>query len=131
MATNLDIITTALRIINIINETEAAPSELASEGLEAMNDMLADWEVDGIELGYFPQTNLAATSPLEAKDRRGVKYNLGIEIAGRKNFPISEATIFVAKKSKARLEKGTSEVIENSFSHMPSGRRGVFDINAG
>lgn len=128
MATNLDIITTSLRIINFINENEAPSSELAAEGLEAMNDMLADWEEDGIELGYFPQTLLAGTSPVEDKNLRGVKYNLGIELAGRKNFPVSQATIHVAQKSKTRLEKGTTEVMESSFDHLPTSRQ-RFDIN--
>lgn len=129
MATNLDIITTALRIVNIIDENQPPPSELAAEGLESMNDLLADWEADGIELGYFPQTNLAATSPLEDKDLRGVKYNLALELAGRKSVAtISPATIAIAAVAKDRLEKGTSEMFENSFDHLPSSRR-VFDIN--
>ena len=130
MATNLDIITEALRITNIINETEPASSELAADGLTAMNDLLADWEADGVELGYFPQTNLATTSPLEDQDLRGVKYNLAIEIAARHNIPLTDSTIFVAQKSFARLSKGTSEIIENSFDHLPLSRR-RFDIDVG
>lgn len=128
MATNRDIITTALRIINIIDENQPATSELAAEGLEAMNDLLADWDADGIELGYFPQTNLSATSPLEDKDLRAIKYNLALEIAGRKNTAISPANIAIASVAKERLEKGTTEIFENSFDHLPSTRR-VFDIS--
>ena len=128
MATNLDIITTALRIVNIIDENQPPSSELAAEALESMNDLLADWEADGIELGYFPQTNLAATSPLEDKDLRGIKYNLAMELAGRKNVAISPATIAIASVAKGRLEKGTTEIIENSFDHLPRSRR-TFDIN--
>jgi len=128
MATNLDIITTAFRIINIINENEPPSSELAAEGLEAMNDLLADWEADGIELGYFPQTVLADTSPIEDKDLRGVKFNLAGELAGRKGSPISAASVLIAQTSFERLSKGTSEIIENSFDHLPSSRR-AFDIN--
>ena len=130
MATNLDIITTAFRILNVTNENEPISSELAAEGLEAMNDLLAAWEKTGIELGYFPQTNLAGISPLEDSDLRGVKYNLAVELAGRKGSPITEATIFVARDSKEDLSKGTAEIIENSFDHLPvSGR--FFDINVG
>lgn len=130
MATNLDIITTALRILNIINENEAASSELAAEGLEAMNDLLAAWQKSGIELGYFPQTNLAGTSPLEDCNLRGVKYNLAVELAGRKGAPITEATIFVARDSKEDLDKGTAEIIENAFDHLPSNLP-RFDISVG
>ena len=128
MATNLDVITTALRIVNIIDENQPATPELAAEGLEAMNDLLADWEADGIELGYFPQTILADTSPIEDQDLRGVKYNLALEIAARKDGKVTQAAIAVASVSKARLAKGTAEIIENSFDHLPSSRR-IFDIN--
>lgn len=128
MATNLDIITTALRIVNIIDENQPPSSELAAEGLESMNDLLADWDTDGIELGYFPQTVLANTSPLEDKDLRAIKYNLAMELAGRKNVAISPATLAIASAAKERLEKGTTEIIENSFDHLPSSRR-VFDIS--
>lgn len=131
MTTNLDIITTAFRITNIINENEAPSSELAAEGLEAMNDLLDDWEADGIELGYFPQTNLAGLTPLENKDLRGVKYNLAVELAGRKSVPMIQETKDIARDGKRRLSKGAIEVVENSFSHMPGGRHAHYNINTG
>jgi len=123
MATNLDIITTAYRITSLINENEAPAAEIAAEGLEAMNDLLAAWNKKGIELGYFPQTNLAATSPLQDADLRGVKYGLAVELAGRKSITLKDETRFVAKDSLNDLAKGTAEMMENSFDHLPLGRR--------
>ena len=130
MATNLDIITTALGMLNVINENEAPSSELAAKGLEAMNELLADWQEAGIELGYFPQTNLAATSPLEDFHLRGVKANLAVELASRIPALVPDATAFVAQDSKENLTKSTAEIIENSFDHLPrSAQR--FDIDVG
>ena len=130
MATNLDIITTALGMLNVINENEAPSSELAAKGLEAMNDLLSEWQEAGIELGYFPQTNLAATSPLEDFHLRGVKSNLAVELAAQIPAPVPDATARVAQDSKEKLSKGTAEVVENSFDHLPISRR-FFDINVG
>jgi hypothetical protein len=130
MATNLDIITSALRILNVINENEAPSSDLAAVGLEAMNDMLADWNADGIELGYFPQTVLAGISPLEDQDLRGVKYNLAVEIAGHIAAPVSEATAFVAEQGYSRLSKGTTEEIVSDLDHLPKSLQ-AFDISIG
>lgn len=131
MATNLDIITTAYRITNLINENEPPSSEIAAEGLEAMNDLLAAWDVTGIELGYFPQTNLAATSPLQDSDLMGVKYNLAVVLAGRKSIPLSGETLAVASAALKLLSKTTVEMFENSFDHMPSGRQRTFNITDG
>lgn len=131
MATNLDIITTAYRITGLLNENEAPSSELAAEGLEAMNDLLAAWDADGVELGYFPQTNLAATSPLKDSDLMGVKYSLAVVLAGRKNIPLSNETLAVATAARKMLFKSTTEMFENSFDHMPSGRRRTFNITNG
>ena len=130
MATNLDIITTALGMLNVINENEAPSSELAAKGLEAMNELLAEWQESGIELGYFPQTNLAATSPLEDFHLRGVKSNLAVELAARIPAPVPNATAAVAQDSKEALSKGTAEIIENSFDHLPSNLP-RFDISVG
>ena len=130
MATNLDIITAALGMLNVINENEAPSSELAAKGLLAMNRLLSAWEKSGIELGYFPQTNLAATSPLEDSDLRGVESNLAVELAARIPAPVPSATAVVAKDSKEDLNKSTAEIVENSFDHLPrSAQR--FDIDVG
>lgn len=128
MATNLDVITRALRIANIIREGEVPPAATSEEGLEALNDMMADWEANGIELGYFPQTSLSATIPVEDKDLRGIKYNLALEITASLATQLTSTAVDIATESKARLEKGTVELFENSFEHLPGSRR-RFDIN--
>ena len=51
MSTNLQIITDALRSINVIDETETPSAEQGSHCLRQMNQMLAEWAVDGIVLG--------------------------------------------------------------------------------
>lgn len=131
MATNLDVITAAYLMANIINNRQTLSATQGATGLELLNDMMSDWEEDGIELGYFPQTLLSATIPIEDKTLRGVKANLARAIAGDNGVDLPAETVRIAEKTFARLEKATTEVVSTDFSHMPMGRRGSFNIQTG
>lgn len=131
MSTNLDIITDAYRKANIINDRQVPTATQGAQGLTLLNDMMSDWEEDGIELGYFPQTLLADTIPTETKHDRGIKYNLARGIAGDNGTPVPAETLRIAELTFARLEKSTTEVIETDFSHIPLGRRAIFDVTTG
>lgn len=131
MATNLDVITEAYQLANLINERETLSATKASTGLTLLNDMMSDWEQDGIELGYFPQTSLAGTIPVDDNDLRGIKYNLSRGTAGFNGVDTPPETMRIAELTLARLEKATREIVESDFSHMPSGLNNVFDISTG
>lgn len=131
MATNLDVITDALRLANVINERETPSSTKGETGLTLLNDMMSDWEQDGIELGYFPQTLLSDTIPIEDANLRGVKYNLARVVAGYYAFDLPFETARIAELTFARLEKATTEVVETDFGHMPLGRNRSFNITNG
>lgn len=128
MATNLDVITTAYRLANIINEREVLNATKSATGLELLNDMMSDWEQDGIELGYFPQTSLAGTIPIEDDDLRGVKYNLARGVAGFNGVDTPPETMRIAELTMARLEKATTEEVSTDFSHMPISGNHIFDV---
>ena len=132
MATNLDVITEAYEIADIINERQVLTARQSARGLSLMNDMFSDWEEDGIELGFFPQTVLSATIPIEDNKLRGVKYNLARGVAGYNSVSLSDESRRIAELTFARLEKSTTAEISTDFSHMPlGGRRGTFNINTG
>lgn len=131
MATNLDVITEAFQKANITNERQVLTATQSAGGLTLMNDMFSDWEEDGIELGYFPQTVLSATIPVEDNKLRGVKYNLARAVAGDYGVDLPSEALRIASLTFARLEKATTEEFSTDFSHMPSGRRGTFNITTG
>lgn len=128
MASNLEVITDALRIINVINNIQAPKAEQSSQGLTALNDMLADWQEDGIELGYYPQTSLAAAIPVQDQYLRGIKYNLAEELSIHYGTELLPTAKKIAANSYARLAKDTLEVVESSMDHLPSGYN-YYDIN--
>ena len=48
MATNLDVITDAFRVAGILNEKSTLSGSKGQAGLTLLNDMMSDWEEDGI-----------------------------------------------------------------------------------
>lgn len=83
MATCLSIVTTALRRIGILAEGEQPNAEQTADALEALQDMLADWEGKGVALGGLVGDALASGDvlPLPATQIRAVKLNLAVELA--------------------------------------------------
>ena len=131
MPTNLDVITDALRKANILNEREIPSSAQSESGLTLLNDMMSDWEEDGIELGYFPQTSNADTFPVEDKFLRGVKYNLARGIAGDYGIDLPPEALRIADLTFDRLAQATAEEAFSKFDHMPTGGRRGFDVTEG
>jgi len=130
MATNLDVITTALRLANVINERETPSAVQGQTGLELLNDLMSDWLEDGIELGYYPQTLTSATIPVDDEYLRGIKYNLSRDIAAHYGVDLPPETVRIAELTYQRLSKQTMEDFTTDFSHMPYGSgRGIYDVN--
>lgn len=129
MATNLDVITEAMQKANIINEKETPSGTQGEKGLTLLNDLMADWEEDGIELGFYPQTSLSGTIPVDDRHLRGVKYNLARAMAADYGIDLPSETVRIAELTFDRLAKSTTETFTTDFSHMPGGARGGYDIN--
>ena len=113
--------------LGIIRENEELSPEQLSTGIRKLNQMLADWEADGIELGYYPQTVATANVPITAGAERAVTFNVAIEIAGSFGAPIPPSTAKVAAESYRRLERDTIGLVEMSLDHLPGARNG-YDI---
>ena len=128
MATNLDVITDAFRVAGILNEKSTLSGSKGQTGLTLLNDMMSDWEEDGIELGYFPQTLVSDTIPIDDEHLRGVKYNLARAVSSRFPIEMPPETLRIAELTFARLAKATTEDFTTDFSHMPTGQHGTFDV---
>ena len=131
MATNLDVITAAYRGANIIDERATPSGTQGATGLQLLNDMMSDWEADGVELGYFPQTSVSATIPVEEENLRGIKANLIRAVAADAGFELSSEAIRIAVLTYARLQKRTTEEVHTNFDHMPGGGHHRYNINNG
>jgi hypothetical protein len=78
---NLDLVTFALIKTNVISENESPSAEQGAVALETLNDAMAELAANGTDLGWWPQTSLAAVAPLEESDVRAVKLLLCSELA--------------------------------------------------
>lgn len=136
-STNLQIITDALRLLNVIDETETPSAEQGAHCLRQLNQMLAEWkDANGIDLGYFEQSSTAATCPIPAWAESGVYGKLALRVA--RHFGAS-----VTVEAAALSDEGYTTILRTimnlqltgaDMSHMPQGS-GVygsgFDITTG
>jgi hypothetical protein len=100
---NLTIINDALSLIGVLPEGQDATAEQGSDGLRAMNDMLAEWALNGTDIGYFPQTETGEDFPCDYRLSEVVKYNLAVRLCGFYNRPIPQDVGFIAGNGKSAL----------------------------
>jgi hypothetical protein len=121
--TNLQIITSALRLIGVLSEGETASAEQAEDALAAMNDLFAQWDGNGIDIGHFPQTDVNATSPIFNDAMQAAKYNLAIVLAVEYGKEPPVAVVAVAMDGYKRLLRdATNAKLEPAdMSHLAGG----------
>lgn len=102
---NLDLVTFAFIKLNVIQENESPSPEQGQVGLETLNDALAELAANGTDLGWFPQTSLAATAPLEESDVRAVKLLLCGELAAHYGIQMDPVLAGHVESSFAQLVK--------------------------
>jgi len=101
--TNLDVITAALRLINVIAEGDTPSPEQAATGLDAMNEFLEDWSSQGIDVGQWPQTDLTLEFPCPPEIHQTVKAWLASTLAPYYERDARPSVISMASAGYARL----------------------------
>ena len=123
MATNSDIITDALRELNVIGETEAASADQGSYGLTALNRMIEAWTEGDIEIGFFKQSATSDTITIPEWAEFGVVTNLATRIASHYGATVSPELAIAAREGKrVILRKSIVEKTKTAdLSQMPLG----------
>lgn len=124
MTANSTIISDALKLLGVIARGQSLPAEEGADALRALNQMLERWTEDGIELGYFAQTDTTADCPIPQWAEQGVTSKLAQRLTA--DYPASQPPAWIFNddengygtiRRKAMLEK-----LEGAdMSHMPSG----------
>lgn len=124
MATNNEVMTAALRKINVIAEGQTISGEQGLTLLPIMNDMLEEWTEREVDLGYFAQSDATADCPIPAWSEKAVKANLAIAAAPSFGDPPISAALateavnsFGVVQRKCIVEKMTGA----DMSHLPTG----------
>lgn len=88
--TNADLIADALRELTVISEIQTPSAEQYAHALRKLNQMMAKWLEDGIEIGYYPQTLASDTCPIPDYAESGVTKELAIECASNYGATVSQ-----------------------------------------
>lgn len=131
--TGNELITPALRMLGILQETESASAEQAATGLVTLNDMMAALAGEGVDLGYAPQSDPTADIGINIEDRQHLKNLLAVMLAPEYDRQIHPVIAALANDGRNTLLRNA--LIRNPVPRAqtaPRGEgqwgRGVWDI---
>jgi len=101
--TNADLIADALRELNVISEIQTPSAEQFAHALRKLNQMMARWLEDGIDLGFFPQTSPSEDCPVNDYAELGVTLNLAIAVASNYGATVSAELGISAENAYATI----------------------------
>lgn len=119
MITAIELITDALRLANIIDAIQTPSAEQGVSTIRKLNQMLADWEADGIRLGWLPVSTPSQTLSLDAADEKGVTYNLAVELCGDNGIEPLPHVSKIASDTFARFSKTSAQMFTADLSGLP------------
>lgn len=88
MTTALDIVTRAYRKLGVSGMGEALDAEMVDEGVDALNDMMHGWKLQGVDITH---TSLASDDafPLGPEFQEGTVYLLASRLSSNFEVPAS------------------------------------------
>lgn len=119
MTTAIQMISDALRLANVIDETETPSPEMGAAALRTMNQLAGQWHRDGIKIGWQQVATQATTLPIDYQDERAVKYNLAVELAGEYGIEPVPRVTKIASDTYAALAKAHGLQVESDLSLLP------------
>lgn len=121
--TGNELITPALRLIGVLQETESASAEQAANGLVTLNDMMADLVTDDVDLGYAQQSDPNAEIGINNENRQALKALLALAFCADYDRAPSTAVIAMAQSGRNKLLRaGVYQTRqEATMTHIPMG----------
>jgi len=113
MTTARDTIRGALRLIRAVDVGEDVDAADIADGLTSLNEMLANWENQGILINYQP-IELTDELPFPLRDHRDIRYCLALDLAAEFG---NELTPEVAQQARESLQ-----TIQAHYSEWPEAR---------
>jgi hypothetical protein len=123
------LITDAFRDAQILRPTQAPPAEYSDEAKRKLDQMLALWEADGVETGYYSSVVLSDDMPVDDEYIEPIQYNLAVRLCSLYGRSAPPELVVLAMASRAVLDKRTAEVVELDMTHLPQGSIGHYNIN--
>lgn len=123
MSTNIQIITDALQGLGVIGEGETPSAEQGAYCLRQLNQMLASWAEDDIDLGYVVQDGTGDTCPIPQWAESGVWGKLALRVAAHYGATASPELVSQADDGyNTILRRLVNLRLEGAdMSHLPGG----------
>lgn len=123
--TTAELIRDALTLINVLGVGESAEPEHSEHAIRKLNAVLADWEADGVNLQYYPQTmdELGAACPIPDDAILAVTYYLAFALAPNYGKIVSQEMTALGGSYYARLTRQSvvTKMQPADMSDMPVG----------
>lgn len=122
MATAAQVLKAALqRILVQASESELQADEY-SDAMFAMNNLMAEYDADGISLGYTEVSTLADPITIPTGALRGLIANLAVEISPDYNGNVTAALADAARMGKNTMRKLALNIPDTAYpSTLPIG----------
>lgn len=118
--TAIEMLTDAGRAANIIDENQTPGPEQGVNWLRILNQMMGQWDGDGIRLGWTVVAAQDDVLPLDFVDEKAVKYNLAVELAGDVGMDPPAFVTATANTTYASIAKRHALKVESSLELLPS-----------
>lgn len=122
---NAELIRDALTLINVLGVGEAAEPEHSEFALRKLNALLADWEADGVNLQYYPQTmdELGADCPITDDSVLAVTYYLAFALAPSYGKQVDPKMLALGSQYYGRLTRDSvkAQMQPSDLSNLPVG----------
>lgn len=122
--TNRELITSALRMLGVLDADQSASAEDAALGLEQLNDMMLDLAGEGVDLGFPPQDSVSDDFPLDDKEAAAVKPLLAMQLFTyypSARLPPTLPAKAEANKLRLLRDAVLSNMEEADMSNLPGG----------
>lgn len=117
--TVIELLKAALIKLNVIDINEAPTAEMGVNGLISLNNLMAQWQLDGIDIGYYPQLMQDAVVPIAAPNLRGVIFNLAVELATDYGVTTSEEVRKISTETYDALCKSSRKEFQADMTMLP------------
>ena len=119
-----EVVRDALQMINVIADIDTPSAEQGQHGLRVLNDMMAHWVEDGLDVEYVPSEDLTADIDVDVMALRAIKANLAIELAAQyPGVQVTPQIAAIAQSSYEVLYRNRFDVPELDMTHLHRGDR--------
>lgn len=131
---NLLLVNDALSLIGAIATGQDASAEDGALALRTANEMVSEWNEDGVVVSWSPQSDLTAECPLSGLELTAVKHHLAIWLCPHFGREPSATLVALAQGAYGKLQR--KQMVDGMVAvsiplPAPEGWNYGFDITTG